>query len=265
MVSCVISNCTATSNGLLSDNSVTYNCTIVDAGAAVRNGSSVSDPGYIRNTVVVGSLSGSTLNADQAYNSLYSSSTAGQGNITTCSRESPVKFAGEGSLALALDSAGYRLSDAEYLKSVMDFNGDPFVFGPGGAYTAGAVERNWKSDLVAAAGRRALLSVSSMTTAAYATDGGVFLPGGSLDFRWAKETGGECCFNVNVTGSGTLAILLNGAKLGIYEADFSGEVVFRSVADANDLTFRYEPGCDDDGGVLLSRFRHRAGFKLTIR
>ena len=96
----------------------------------------------------------------------------------------------------------------------------------------------------------------------------MFLPDGTLALNWASGTGRgkRYQFDVSVSGTGTLTVLLNGEPYRIYTAA-SGAVSDAIVSDAASFTleFAYTPGTNDNGGATLSHFQDFAGTMLIFR
>ena len=110
------------------------------------------EKGYIYNCVVDGKIASPVLESDQAYNTLYQASDKAQVELETAIKEDPIAFSGSSDYSLSRNSKGYGLGDIEYIKSVMDLNGNPFKISNTGKYTAGAFERDWKNDIALTSG-----------------------------------------------------------------------------------------------------------------
>ena len=99
-------------------------------------------------------------------------------------------------------------------------------------------------------------------------DPGEFLPDGTLALNWASggRRGKRYQFDVSVSGTGTLTVLLNGEPYRSYTAA-SGAVSDAVVSDAASfsLEFAYTPGTNDEGGATLSHFQDFAGTMLIFR
>ena len=84
---------------------------------------------------------------------------------------------------------------------------------------------------------------------------------------WAKGNGNAPYrFTANVTGNGTLTVTANGSVLGTYtSADGAQALRFSSTLASSALSFSYEPGDDDTGGVELSGFSNVVGTVISFR
>lgn len=264
-ISSMFRNCTIINgNGIISDGACVYNSTFSGCSKVVRNNNG-SQKGYIYNCVVDGNIANPALEADQAYNTLYSTSDKTQVNLATAMKESPILFSDTEGYVLSRDSKGYGLADAGYMMSIMDFNGNPFKVSAVGRYASGAFERDWKDDIVSAAGCRDI-EVSSAYSMAEVEGDGISLTSGDLAFSWDVPVSGYYDFHVKMTGNGTLSAFLDDVLLGTYASGFDGDVRFASKAGERKLRFSYVAGEGGPvGGALLSDFGRYVGFRLIVR
>ena len=265
VISSLFKDCTLTSgNGAISDGAKAYNCTFVNSPTIVRNNKG-DEKGYIYNCVVDGKIASPVLEWDQAYNTLYRESDKAQVNLETAIKENPIAFSDSSNYALSRHSKGYGLADVEYLRTVMDFNGNPFKISTVGKYTAGAFERDWKNDIASAAGTDSIEVSSAYSTASI--DGNkIFLPNGNLTLAWDIETKGYYGFDVEIRGGGgELTVFLDGTLLGTYSSKFEGEVRFAAKVGEHQLRFMYTSAEKSDDGAVLSEFGRHVGMRVVIQ
>lgn len=136
----------------------------------------------------------------------------------------------------------------------------------------GCFEADWKprysKDL---APRR--LTVTEASAEVYEGDGAksVVIPQGSVTLEWANPSGmtsGTNQFDAQVSGTGTLAILLNGEPFAtLTSADgLKTLTVALSALPVNELVFTYTPGENDTGAAEISNFvGARKGMMLIVR
>ena len=96
------------------------------------------------------------------------------------------------------------------------------------------------------------------------------IPSGTLTATWHNNTGKQlyCSIPVKVTGTGTLAVVLDGENIGEITAANSDTVMkFSGDASENVLEFVYVPGVVDTGCAVISGFTRsrRIGFAVSIR
>ena len=131
----------------------------------------------------------------------------------------------------------------------------------------GAFEADWKARYSKVLGGRGV-EVTDADPAAEERGDGVFLPDGTLTLNWSSgaRRGKRYQFDVSVSGTGTLTVLLNGEPYRSYTAA-SGAVSEAIVSEATSfsLEFAYTPGTNDDGGATLSHFQDFAGTMLIFR
>ena len=264
VISSLFKDCTLSSgNGAISDGAKAYNCTFVNSPTIVRNNNG-GEKGYIYNCVVDGKIASPVLEWDQAYNTLYRESDKAQVNLETAIKENPIAFSDSSNYALSRHSKGYGLADVEYLRTVMDFNGNPFKISTAGKYTAGAFERDWKNDIASVAGTDSIEVSSAYSTASI--DGNkIFLPNGNLTLAWDIETKGYYGFDVEIRGDGELTVFLDGTLLGTYSSKFEGEVRFAAKVGEHQLRFMYTSAEKSDDGAVLSEFGSHVGMRVVIQ
>lgn len=136
----------------------------------------------------------------------------------------------------------------------------------------GCYEADWRprysTDL---APRR--LTVTEASAEVYEGDGAksVVIPQGSVTLEWANPSGmtsGTNQFDAQVSGTGTLAILLNGEPFAtLTSADgLKTLTVALSALPVNELVFTYTPGENDTGAAEISNFvGARKGMMLIVR
>lgn len=156
------------------------------------------------------------------------------------------------------------------LDNGLDAAGNPRV--SNGQMDIGCYEADWRprysTDL---APRR--LTVTEASAEVYEGDGAksVVIPQGSVTLEWANPSGmtsGTNQFDAQVSGTGTLAILLNGEPFStLTSADgLKTLTVALSALPVNELVFTYTPGENDAGAAEISNFvGARKGMMLIVR
>ena len=167
--------------------------------------------------------------------------------------------------SVAIDAGDATIYDADLLGD-FDCEGKP-RFVNGLKLDVGAFEADWKARYSKVLGGRGV-EVTDADPAAEERGDGVFLPDGTLALNWASGTGRgkRYQFDVSVSGTGTLTVLLNGEPYRSYTAA-SGAVSEAIVSEAASFTleFAYTPGTNDNGGATLSHFQDFAGTMLIFR
>ena len=166
-----------------------------------------------------------------------------------------------GSVAIDAGSFEYALTN---LTGETGLNGVPR--GLGGGVDSGAFEFDWLPQFAQDLGGRGLVVTAADNAVFENNDGLVEIPSGSLTLSWtpaAQSASCPCFFKVNVTGTGTLTVVKDGATLGTYtqgeqEVHFSG-------SGAMALEFAYVPGANDEGSAVLSGFSADIGTMLIFR
>ena len=139
--------------------------------------------------------------------------------------------------------------------------------GLGGGVDVGAFEFDWLPRFAQDMGPKNIV-VTEVDNAVFENgDGLVEIPSGSLALTWTpaprQAMNCPCSFQVNVTGTGTLTVLKDGEAFGTYTQGVHDVNFFGSGAMA--FTFAYEPGANDEGGAVLSRFFASIGTTIFIR
>ena len=166
--------------------------------------------------------------------------------------------------SVAIDAGDATIYDADLLGDFDCEKKPRFVNGL--KLDVGAFEADWKARYSKVLGRG--VEVTDADPAAEERGDGVFLPDGTLALNWASggRRGKRYQFDVSVSGTGTLTVLLNGEPYRSYTAA-SGAVSDAIVSDAASFTleFAYTPGTNDNGGATLSHFQDFAGTMLIFR
>lgn len=111
------------------------------------------------------------------------------------------------------------------------------------------------------------VTVTDVSSDVVAANGGVEIAAGPLSLTWEhRRVGQDCNFKVEVTGTGTLTVSLNGQILGTYAAQDGLRIVqFESAGLLDDLTFTYVPGMNDVGVARISSLKDLVGLLLLFR
>jgi len=151
---------------------------------------------------------------------------------------------------------------ASLADGALDFLGAPRVCNSN-AVDIGAYEYDWRGDYVRVLNVRRLTVVAA-DKSAFVDRGAVVLPTGSLTAVWPRR--GLLEMPVEVTGNGTLAVVVNGTTVRtVTQAD--GLVALRcDLTDAsNELLFVYTPGTADAGAAVLHPMANRTGMAIILR
>ena len=139
--------------------------------------------------------------------------------------------------------------------------------GLGGGVDIGAFEFDWLPQFAQNLGPKNLVVTEADNAVFENSDGLVEIPSGSLAVTWTpaprQAMNCPCSFQVNVTGTGTLTVMKDGEAFGTYTQGVHDVNFFGSGAMA--FTFAYEPGANDEGGAVLSRFFASIGTTIFIR
>jgi len=136
----------------------------------------------------------------------------------------------------------------------------------------GCYEADWKPRYSTDLAKRRL-TVIEAPGMAYEGEGAksLVIPEGTVVIEWANEPGfssGKNAFKAQVSGTGSLVILLNGEEFRTLTAA-DGLVTLKfalSEQPVNTLTFTYMPGADDDGAAEISEFTAPAhGLRVIVR
>lgn len=131
---------------------------------------------------------------------------------------------------------------------------------------AGCWEYDCRGDYARVLKRRGV-TVTEVSPDAVAANGGIEIAAGTLSLVWEhRQADLDCNFSVEVTGTGTLTVSLNGQVLGTYSAqDGLCTVQFGSEGLSDALTFTYVPGANDAGVARVSSLKDLVGFLLMVR
>ena len=139
--------------------------------------------------------------------------------------------------------------------------------GLGGGVDIGAFEFDWLPRFAQDLGPKNLVVTEADNAVFENNDGLVEIPSGSLAVTWTpaprQAMNCPCSFQVNVTGTGTLTVLKDGEAFGTYTQGVHDVNFFGSGAMA--FMFAYEPGANDEGGAVLSRFFASIDTTIFIR
>lgn len=131
----------------------------------------------------------------------------------------------------------------------------------------GALEADWRPTYAAKLGNPKYVSVPAAGPQVEAAADGVAVKSGALEVAVAGRGGSSANYSLKaeVTGTGTLAVTLNGETFATLTAE-SGEqtLEFKDALDENALSFAYAPGEGDTGAALISAIRRQSGFMIYI-
>ena len=166
---------------------------------------------------------------------------------------SPAVDAGDNALASAeltagCDGAGVR----RVLNAVIDL---------------GAYEYDWGAPWGRAIGGGRRLAIVDMPSSAAIVGNRLVFVDGTVKMIWNRGGAGDMySYRVNVTGSGALAVVVDGETVGTFTAlDGARELRFSSNLPAHALSFTYVPGADDVGGAEMYGFVHVSGIQIIVR
>ena len=166
---------------------------------------------------------------------------------------SPAVDAGDNALASAeltagCDGAGVR----RVLNAVIDL---------------GAYEYDWGAPWGRAIGGGRRLAIVDMPSSAAIVGNRLVFVDGAVKMIWNRGGAGDMySYRVNVTGSGALAVVVDGETVGTFTAlDGARELRFSSNLPAHALSFTYVPGADDVGGAEMYGFVHVSGIQIIVR
>lgn len=212
-------------------------------------------------------------------NCVVNEGTKGSTNLTideSCVRATKEQLKLDSGIPIVGTTAGIDCGSLEKWNAIvgldngLDAAGNPRV--SNAVMDIGCYEADWKprysSDL---AKRR--LTVTAAPSEAYEGAGAksVVIPSGTVSLDWtnAKDvTSGKSSFKAQVSGNGTLEILLNGeAFASLTAADGLKTFEFAlSAQETNTLSFTYVPGEDDTGAAEISEFvAPQLGLLLFVR
>lgn len=132
-----------------------------------------------------------------------------------------------------------------------------------GRLDVGAFEYDWRPDFAAALSPKGV-SVAEADPSARLVDGAVVLPSGDLVVDWTLSDAAPAYCTVNVTGTGTLTVMLDGEPVESVAAPFAGELVLRPGKGAHRLVFHFERD-GEGGGASLASFRQPNGTAVILR
>lgn len=140
-----------------------------------------------------------------------------------------------------------------------------------GRLDIGAYEADWRGKYAAAlCPKQGAITVETASPEVRLENGRIMIPSGTLTATWHNNTGKQlyCSIPVKVSGTGTLAVVLDGENIGKITAA-NGDTVLDFCGDSaeNTLEFVYAPGESDTGCAVISGFTRsrRIGFAVSIR
>ena len=151
----------------------------------------------------------------------------------------------------------------------VDLNGFQRVMN--GRMDIGCFEADWRGNYgQALTGGTSGFSVTSADEQVVLEEGSpLTVRDGTLAAEWTNTSGKPRRYGcgVAVTGTGTLAVTLNGEPFAtVAAADGAQHLEFKNAAALNSLEFTYTPGENDSGWAVLSGLtRETGGLKLNIR
>ncbi len=131
----------------------------------------------------------------------------------------------------------------------------------------GCYEYDARDDFAHALKPNGGVTVSAASPAVEQDGDGVLVRDGELDATWTRATlRGDFAFDCEVTGNGTLRVLLNGETFAnLTSAAGAQTLVFSNALLSNDLAFIYEAGAGDAGGAWVGRMVRKFGAILSFR
>ena len=134
----------------------------------------------------------------------------------------------------------------------------------------GAYEADWRGKYAQKLGGGSGFAVTSADEQVVLEEGSpLTVRDGTLAAEWTNTSGKPRRYGcgVAVTGTGTLAVTLNGEPFAtVAAADGAQHLEFKNALALNSLEFTYTPGENDSGWAVLSDLtRETGGLKLNIR
>lgn len=164
----------------------------------------------------------------------------------------------------SVDRGDPSLVEDYYLSADVDLAGNQRIWNA--VMDSGCFEADWRGVYAAVLGRSVTVTRADPEVV---MDGKcVLLANGVLETVWAARdplpVGRR--FTVLVTGTGVLAVRLNGEAFAEVTAE-DGEktMTFENALPSNELAFEYEPGSNDTGCARISSFRTSRGMILIVR
>ena len=134
------------------------------------------------------------------------------------------------------------------------------------AMDIGCYEADWRGRYAADIGRHRSVSVASAAANAHEeASGEVYLPEGAISGALLTEQPGKFMFPVRITGTGTLAVTVNGVT-----AEYQGPrgpftLEYGVAAGGATYAFAYTPGENDVGGAYFGKGGRICGMSVVIR
>ena len=138
-----------------------------------------------------------------------------------------------------------------------------------GALDVGAYEYDWRADYAATLGGRRV-SVSRADPGVVKDGTRVRIDAGTLELLASSGITSQptrYVFPLQVTGTGTLTVMLNGELVATFtSADGEAEFVCRNKLPSNAFAFDYVPGADETGSAYVGAASIRApGFIMSLK
>ena len=149
-------------------------------------------------------------------------------------------------------------------EDALDASGRPRV--SNGRIDIGAFEADWNPIYSTRLGRGVTVTAASPSVVTNMADGVSLGADGTLGFDWACEAGQKCEIRFNVTGTGTLVLVREGAAPVAYTAGVGQVHAFTPDATGvQTFTLTYVPGENDTGTAEILRAKRNIGMVLIFR
>ena len=150
------------------------------------------------------------------------------------------------------------------MEAAFDAAGNPRI--QNAAMDIGCYEADWRGRYAADIGRRGCLSVASADFAAHEERSGeVFLPRGEIAGILHSTRTGRFTFPVRITGSGTLAVTVNGATTKYQGPRDAFTLAYDIAAGDFSFSFAYVAAENDAGGAYFGKGGRVCGATFSIR
>ena len=150
------------------------------------------------------------------------------------------------------------------MEAAFDAAGNPRI--QNAAMDIGCYEADWRGRYAADIGRRGCLSVASADFAAHEERSGeVFLPRGEIAEILHSTRTGRFTFPVRITGSGTLAVTVNGATTKYQGPRDAFTLAYDIAAGDFSFSFAYVAAENDAGGAYFGKGGRVCGATFSIR
>lgn len=164
----------------------------------------------------------------------------------------------------ACDASELALWTEAGLDAATDAAGNPRI--QNAAMDIGCYEADWKGRYAAAIGGRRSLTVTSAAPMTHEeSNGEVFLPGDEIAGTLHSDRPGRFIFPLRITGTGTLAVTLNGTTTEYQGPRDTFSLVYDLAAGDFALSFSYAPGENDEGGTYFGKGGRICGTSFVIR